>query len=201
MRRIMKRAAYLLIGIALLLLVKATYIPVKAQLAQYLLENAWQHTLQTQHPSKPWPWADTWPLAKIEIPALHIRQIILADDSGHSLAFGPGFHLSSSTPGNDGNTIISAHRDTHFRFLQQIKVNDVIRLQTMLGEWLTYQVQHSEIIDSRTSKVRVDIRADWLTLVTCYPFDAVNVNGAMRFVVFAKAVDTLPAAQKLSRAF
>ena len=70
------------------------WIHAKAMLAQSLLETAWSETLRTGKEVKPWPWADTWPVARLTVPRLGIRRIVLAGASGSSLAFGPGhfFH-------------------------------------------------------------------------------------------------------------
>ena len=100
---------------------QASYIHAKAVFAQLLLETAWTETLNGQKEVKPWPWADTWPIARLSAPALGISRIVLAGASGSSLAFGPGHLFGSSSPGEKGNVIISGHRDTHFSFLEKIK--------------------------------------------------------------------------------
>jgi hypothetical protein len=66
------------------------YIHAKALLAQVLLERAFDETIATGRTTKPWSWADTWPVARIEIGRLHARAIVLAGSSGQALAFGPG---------------------------------------------------------------------------------------------------------------
>ena len=71
---------------------QGVYIYAKAELAQYLLVAAWQETKQTQQPVKPWSWADTWPVARIEVPTHNIDLIVLSGDIGRTLAFGPGHH-------------------------------------------------------------------------------------------------------------
>ena len=48
---------------------QGAWIPVKAALAQVLLDNAWRETLYSGQPLKPWPWADTWPVARLSVPA------------------------------------------------------------------------------------------------------------------------------------
>ncbi len=79
------------------------WIPVKAIAAQWLLQHAWAQTLKTQQPAKPWPWADTWPVGRLLVPRHGIDQIILADASGRSLAFGPGQLSGSAKPGEPGS--------------------------------------------------------------------------------------------------
>ena len=97
------------------------WIYMKAQLAQVLLQGAWAGTLAGQQDVKPWPWADTWPIARLVVPSLGIDQIVLEGAYGRTLAFGPG-HVESTGPleGSD-NFILTGHRDTHFQFLEQLR--------------------------------------------------------------------------------
>jgi sortase A len=39
---------------------------------------------------KPWPWADTWPVARIAVPRLSVQAVVLAESSGQALAFAGG---------------------------------------------------------------------------------------------------------------
>ncbi len=110
----------------------AGWIQGKAIIAQQLLNASWNATLLDTVDSahKPWPWADTWPVAKLIVPQHDIEQIILAGDSGSSLAFGPGLSLAAAAPNTPGTMLISGHRDTHFQFLKDIQLNDTLYLQT-----------------------------------------------------------------------
>src|SRR4029078_417855 len=65
------------------------YIYAKAQLAQVLLHRAWDRRA-TGSAVKPWPWADTHPIARLIIPARAADILVLAGASGRTLAFGPG---------------------------------------------------------------------------------------------------------------
>lgn len=91
-------------------LLDAMWIPVKAELAQALLEDAWRRTLNGGKNAKPWPWADTSPVAVLEAPRLGIRLIVLSGTSGRNLAFGPTL---LGAP-DQGDKVLSGHRDTHF---------------------------------------------------------------------------------------
>jgi len=162
------------------------YIYAKAQLAQYLLAGAWQESRQIQQPVKPWSWADTWPVAKLEASAYDIDLIILAGDTGRTLAFGPGYNLASVRPGDTGNSIISAHRDTHFKFLQKLKLDDEIVIENQLGNRKRFAVSDIRIVDSRNTTIPVNSNIAMLTLVTCYPFDAIEAGGPLRYVVEAR---------------
>ena len=88
MPRFLPPLVFALIG--LILFGQGAYIHAKALLAQVLLERAFAQTIATGHPAKPWSWADTWPVARIEVKRLHASAIALAGSSGQALAFGPG---------------------------------------------------------------------------------------------------------------
>ena len=91
MANVMKRLAAsssLLAG--LVLFGQGAYIHAKALLAQVLLERAFAETIATGRAVKPWSWADTWPVARIEVKRLNASTIVLAGSSGQALAFGPG---------------------------------------------------------------------------------------------------------------
>ncbi len=104
------------------------WIPAKALLAQYLLQRAWQQSLVDDKIVKPWPWADTWPVGRLQNDRLGIDLIVLEGESGEVLAFGPGHLSRSSSPGEDGHCILAGHRDTSFAFLQKLQAGDLLTL-------------------------------------------------------------------------
>ena len=165
---------------------QAAYIHAKALLAQYLLRDAWQHTLNGQRQVKPWPWADTWPVARMRVPAHEIDLIVLAGDGGRTLAFGPGYRFGTAEIGAPGNTMISAHRDTHFEFLKDITAGESIYVQLKNGKSKHYRIVSTEIVDENTAVIRTNDQHSSLTLVTCYPFDAVVPGGPLRYIVVAE---------------
>ena len=110
----------------LLLFGHGGYIHAKAVVAQVLLDRAFSESIASHQPVKPWSWADTWPVARIEVKRLNARAIVLAGSSGQALAFGPGHVELTPDAGERGVAVYSAHRDTHFRFLRNIVVGDEI---------------------------------------------------------------------------
>lgn len=175
----------------------ANWIHLKAIIAQQLLDYSWQqalnnttiHTVTNRYADeklyKPWPWADTWPVAKLIAPEHNVEHIVLAGDDGSSLAFGPGHSFSSAAPNSAGTSIISGHRDTHFSFLQDININETLYLQTH-EKTVSYQVRALYIVDSRTFRMPAEIDTSAMILVTCYPFDAVIPGGSLRYLVYAE---------------
>lgn len=178
----------LILGLALVgiwQLGSGLYIHLKAQLAQHLIESAWSRTLRGEHEVRPWPWADTWPIARLQVPAKDIDLYVLADASGRSLAFGPGYVSGSATPGTTGNSIIAAHRDTHFRFLRELKPGTLIAVQTSDGVVHDYEMSEAQILDVQHHYIEVQSAEPTLTLLTCYPFDAIVPGGPLRYAVIA----------------
>ena len=184
-RTLLPLAATVLIAIGLWHAGAASYIHAKAWLAQVLLERAWTATLAGDARVRPWPWADTWPTALLRVPALGVDRIVLAGASGRTLAFGPGHLDGTALPGAPGHAVLSGHRDTHFRFLQRLAEGSELRVQRPDGTWRHYQVTATEVIDARGARLADDDGTPALTLVTCYPFDAVRPGGPLRYVVFA----------------
>ncbi len=162
------------------------WIHAKAVLAQALIEQAWQQTLESKLAIKPWPWADTWPVAHLQAERLDVGLYVLSGSHGSALAFGPGHLTASADPGERGATILAGHRDTHFKFLQQLSQGDVLTLTDRSGRQSVYRVTALSVVDSRTQPLLLDPDESQLLLVTCYPFDAIDAGGPMRYV--AKAV-------------
>jgi len=160
----------------------------KARLAQILLSAAWARTTQDDEPIAPWPWADTYPLARLEVPGLDIDQIILAGASGRTLAFGPAHLSGSALPGGPGTSIVSGHRDTHFEFLRHLRTGDLLIVNGTGDRQQQYRVNHTEILDTRIQQLRIDPASDALILATCFPFDALIPGGPLRYLVHAPAV-------------
>ena len=164
---------------------EGSWIYAKAGLAQHLLQRAWSRTLAGEANTKPWPWADTWPVARLIVPSQHIDQIVLEGAYGRTLAFGPG-HVELVRPiGTASAIILTGHRDTHFSFLKRLQDHDVIELETAEGIRRRYRVQDSRIADSRTDSIVTEQGQPRLVLVTCYPFDAIRTGGPLRYVVTA----------------
>ena len=181
-------AALATLALACVLGGSAGWIHAKALLAQVLLQDAWVQTLATGKAHAPWPWADTAPVARLRVAARDIDQIVLRGDSGRTLAFGPGWAEASARPGDHGTVVVSGHRDTHFGFLRDLLPGDAIELQGADGS-VTYRVIDSRIADVRRDRLALGAGQDELWLVTCWPFDAVEAGGPLRYAVRTVRVD------------
>jgi len=164
---------------------EGSWIYAKARLAQLLLQRAWTRTLAGEAQVRPWPWADTWPVARLTVPAKTIDLIVLNGAYGRTLAFGPGYAESSAWPGSTGTTIVTGHRDTHFRFLRRLQEGDEIFLQSSTGHVSRYRVKDRRISSERGGQISLHQRDPSLVLMTCYPFDSLISGGPLRYVVTA----------------
>jgi sortase A len=161
------------------------YIQAKARLAEALIARAWSRMLEGETQAKPWPWADTWPVARLSVPKLGIERYVLAGANGSAIAFGPGHLSGTSAPGEPGNSVIGGHRDTHLAFLRHLKPGDVLQVERVDGKQVAYRVLEASVLDRRDVWVAKQEGPNRLTLVTCYPLDALRAGGPQRYVVFA----------------
>src|SRR5215475_579884 len=98
--------------------------------AKALLAHAFTQSIASGHPVKPWSWADTWPVARIEVKRLHARAVVLAGSSGQALAFGPGHVELTPNAGERGVAIgdeIEITRSDGKRFRYRADSSSVVR--------------------------------------------------------------------------
>ena len=163
------------------------YIHAKALVAQVLLERAFDASIASGQSVKPWSWADTWPVARIEVKRLHASAIALAGTSGQSLAFGPGHAELTPDAGERGVAVYSAHRDTHFRFLRDVKIGDEIDVTRSDGRKFRYRADRTAVVRFDASGIDPLTGGYELVLSTCWPFDALT-PGPERYVLHATMI-------------
>src|ERR1700722_3463227 len=182
------RVTALVLALAgLVLFGQGGYIHVKAVIAQVLLERAFREAIVSGHSVKPWSWADTWPIARIEVKRLHASAIVLAGSSGQALAFGPGHVELTPDAGERGVAVYSAHRDTHFRFLKDVTIGDEIDVTRSDGKTFRYRTDNSSVVRFDASGIDALTGGYELALSTCWPFDALT-PGPMRYVLHATMI-------------
>lgn len=164
---------------------RGAWIQAKAVLAQVLIAQAWSRTLAGETKVKPWPWADTWPVAKLTVPRLGLERYVLAGADGPAMAFGPGHASGTALPGEQGNSVIGGHRDTHLAFLREVKPGDTLVIERPDGVRIAYRAASAEVVDRRDVWVMEQAGPARLTLITCYPFDALRAGGPLRYVLLA----------------
>ena len=193
-----KRLPLLLVIMAVSLSAKPIYIVAKAYLAQHLLNKAWQETLagnnSKANTQKPWAWADTYPVGRLafmdEQGNFNNEWIVLAGFSARTMAFGPAWLQDSAMPNQSGNTVLSAHNDSHFKQLQNLEIGDKLMLESKDAQQLTYQVTEITIVEQNDNRAYEYIDGKTLTLITCYPFTISRLPKTKRLIVQAKAIPT-----------
>ena len=185
-RRLRRLALAALIALGVALLAAGFWLPAKAELAQHLLNRAWDRTTDGDAAAKPWPWADTHPVARLTLPGGREPMTVLAGASGRNLAFAPALLDGSAAPGTHGVTVIAGHRDTHFRTLAALAIGDDLKLERPDGSVYVYRVTDLDVVDSAHAELRLDADESIVVLVTCWPFEAVTPGGSWRYVVTAR---------------
>ncbi|MCH9806544.1 MAG: class GN sortase [Alphaproteobacteria bacterium] len=169
----------------LVLIGQASFIHAKAMVAQVLLERAFSASVVSGEPVKPWSWADTWPVARVEVPRIGADSIVLKGASGQALAFGPGHLDGTPTPGDPGWSVLSAHRDTHFAFLGKVRIGDRIAVTRNDGRRVGFIVTGTKVVRWDRSGVVSSAPGTGLVLATCWPLNA-RTPGPLRYLVFAE---------------
>ena len=169
---------------------RAAYLRAKAELASVLIHRAWEARVTRGESRPPWPWADTHPVARLQIPRLGYDEIVLEGASPRTLAFGPARLLSGANFGQAGNVVLAGHRTSWFKPLEAIHLGDTMQLQ-----WLdnrshqvrqrTYIVNKIDIVVPEDVTLLAPTASDSLTLVTCYPYNH-SPHSPQRFVIRAK---------------
>jgi sortase A len=180
-------APILLALVGLILFGQGAYIHAKALLAQVLLRRAFDQTIASGHITKPWSWADTWPVARIEVKRIGASAIVLAGSSGQALAFGPGHVELTADAGERGVAVYSAHRDTHFAFLRNVKIGDEIDVTRDDGKTFRYRADGTSIVRFDASGIDPLAEGYELVLSTCWPFDALT-SGPERYLLHASLI-------------
>jgi len=107
------------------------------------------------------------PVARLVISAIDLDEIVLEGVGPVELNGGPGHFPGSVLPGEAGNSIVSAHRDRHFRRVGELGVGSRIRTETRKGvtEWV---ITERRIVSRDTPSLFEESEAT-LTLTTCWP--------------------------------
>ncbi len=196
-RRALQHRAIALLSAALIAVglwhgANGVWLYAKAALAQQLIAQAWRDQLRSGTAARPWPWADTYPVARLRWARGDVDLIVLNGMQGQALAFGPGL---ASGDGDvikesvNAGLVIAGHRDTHFRFLADVQIGDELQLQRRDGTQ-RYRVEALRVVDSARETLRID--TDELVLVTCYPFDVIRAGGTLRYRVSARPLSAAP---------
>lgn len=132
---------------------------------------------------------DGAPVAHLVIPRIQLDEIVLEGVDADVLNAGPGHYPGTAFPGEQGNAVISAHRDRHFSHFDQLDVGDTIFTEsgTHHNEWV---VVSKRVIDKNAPAIFRTADAT-LTLTTCWPIRYLG-SAPDRLIVTAKPIRKLP---------
>lgn len=126
-------------------------------------------------------------LGRIEIPRLGVKVAVLEGTTSQTLRLGVGHIEGTALPGEPGNIGIAGHRDTYFRALKDIRINDEIQIQTPTG-LSPYEVNSVQVVDPNDTGVLAPSAGFAITLITCYPFHFIGA-APERFIVHARSTE------------
>jgi len=101
------------------------------------------------------------------------------------MAFGPGRVPTSSKTAADGTYVVGGHRDSHLQFLQHVSNGEVMELFTADGAKTRFRVTEQFVANADSGPLHLPADLHALVLVTCYPFNALQTGGPLRYVVVA----------------
>jgi sortase A len=169
-------------GVALLIYVGSQYATMYA--AQRRLTQQWQQQ-NLQLPVQPAGLVTT--LTRLTVPAIKLDAVVVEGVNRKDLLMGPGHLPDTPEPGQAGNAVISAHRDTFFRHIHELKKGDYIVVQRA-GRQFRYEVTGKKILQPDDVWVTKATPDSQLTLLTCYPTYYIG-PAPERLAVFSKLVD------------
>jgi sortase A len=143
--------------------------------------KAYKQALDTEFPS---------PIAVVTVPRLHLHAPLFEGRDDATLDRGLGRIPGTAYPGETGNLGVAGHRDGFFRPLKDIRVGDIVEVETP-HEIGTYSVDRVEIVEPDNIQVLKSGPKSTLTLVTCYPFYFIG-HAPKRFIVEASLIRSSP---------
>jgi sortase A len=135
-------------------------------------------------------------IGEIEIPRLALKAIFVQGDSPKILRRGVGHITETALPGEEGNVVLTGHRDSFFRPLRNIRQGDAITLKTLDGDF-QYEVESTVVVPPDDIQVLQPSSERTLTLITCFPFYYVG-PAPNRFIVLARQIGRLPAPSSMA---
>jgi len=189
-----------LLACAVALLGYCAFVLVDTRVFQERESRAFQRLLEDRHatagdspqarllspPAIPSAPAMSGLIGRIEIARLGLSVMVVEGDDGKTLRRAAGHVPGTALPGQLGNVGITAHRDTFFRPLRNIQMDDVVTVTTLQGVY-HYRVVSTKVVSPQDVEVLDSAGGEVLTLVTCHPFYFVGA-APNRFIVRAERI-------------
>jgi len=123
-------------------------------------------------------------LTRLQIPKINLDAVIVEGTRHRQLAVAPGHMTDTPAPGENGNAVITGHRDTFFRHIYELQKGDSIVVQRD-GKTFNFEVTGKQIVEPDDLSVIRPSEDSRLTLITCYPTYYIG-PAPERLVVFSK---------------
>jgi len=120
------------------------------------------------------------------IPILGIKVPLIEGTDFNALEKGVGHYINSVMPGVVDNCVLAGHRDTVFKELGELQLEDQLIVTTAAGTY-TYIISDIRIVDADDLTVIVPSKTAILTLSTCYPFNTPGYY-PQRYIVSADLI-------------
>jgi sortase A len=186
--RLLRATYYVFLASGIFALVYCGYVAAEAYSYQAVQESR----LESVDPSeKPRPVIEGSAIGELKVPRLGLNAVFVQGDSPKILRHAVGHISDTALPGEPGNVVLIAHRDSFFRPLRNIRQGDTIEIQTPQSAF-AYQVDWTEVVPPSDVEVLQSSLGNTLTLVTCFPFYYVG-PAPKRFIVRAHRIGSLPA--------
>jgi len=183
-RRAVRRAAGVLLAAGLIVLGYAAVVAIGARVYQTSEQERFERARAER--SAATAVIEGMTIGEIHIARLGLTAIIVQGDSTDILQRAVGHLSETALPGEWGNVVLAAHRDTFFRPLKGIRIGDTITIGTLAGDF-AYVVVSMAVVSPDAIEVLRPTRARTLTLVTCFPFSYLG-PAPNRFIVRAREV-------------
>jgi sortase A len=133
--------------------------------------------------SKPPKMGET--VGLLAIPKIKAELGIIEGTDPDDLEKGVGHYKGAYYPGDQGQIVLSGHRDTVFRKLGELEIGDSLKMEMPYGSY-TYEIIDTKIVKSDdTSIITLQHNKEELILTTCYPFSYIG-NAPKRYIIYAK---------------
>ncbi|MBT2735817.1 class D sortase [Bacillus sp. ISL-7] len=133
--------------------------------------------------SKPPKMGET--VGLLAIPKIKAELAIIEGTYPDDLEKGVGHYKGAYYPGDQGQIVLSGHRDTVFRKLGELEIGDSLKMEMPYGSY-TYEIIDTKIVKSDdTSIITLQHNKEELILTTCYPFSYIG-NAPKRYIIYAK---------------
>ena len=120
----------------------------------------------------------------LAIPKIKAELAIVEGTDPDDLEKGVGHYKGAYFPGDQGQIVLSGHRDTVFRKLGELKIGDLLKMEMPYGSY-SYEIIDTKIVKSDdTSIITLQHEKEELILTTCYPFSYVG-NAPKRYIIYA----------------